>query len=196
MNILYTKVALKHIIWKFRICNYFREMLKLRDYMNTLRNFAKSVFTCIFAKFTYITKQFILTESPDHVLYTKVALKHIIWKFRICNYFREMLKLRNNMNTLRNFAKSVFTCIFAKFTYITKQFILTESPDHVLYTKVALKHIIWKFRICNYFREMLKLRNNMNTLRNFAKSVFTCIFAKFTYITKQFILTESPDHVL
>ena len=66
MNILY--VALKHVIWTFRICNYFREMFKFRDFMSTLSNLAKSVFACIFAKFKYLAKQFILTEFPDHVL--------------------------------------------------------------------------------------------------------------------------------
>ena len=49
--------ALKQVIWRFRICYYFREIFKFRDFMNTLRNLAKSVFA-----------QFILTESPDHVL--------------------------------------------------------------------------------------------------------------------------------
>ena len=66
MNVLY--IALKHIIWRFRICNYFHEMIKFRDFMNTLRNFTKSVFACIFAKLIYIAKQFTLMESPDHVL--------------------------------------------------------------------------------------------------------------------------------
>ena len=56
MNILYT--ALKHVIWRFPICNYFYEISKSRDFMNTLRNFAKLVFAYISAK------QFILTESP------------------------------------------------------------------------------------------------------------------------------------
>ena len=42
MNILY--ISLKHVKWRFRICNYFREIFKFRDFMNTLRNFAKSVF--------------------------------------------------------------------------------------------------------------------------------------------------------
>ena len=65
-NIL--SIALKHVIWRFRICNYFREVFKFRDFMNTLRNFAKSVFAHIFAKFKYFAKQFILRESPDHVL--------------------------------------------------------------------------------------------------------------------------------
>ena len=60
MNILY--IALKHVICRFRICNFFREMFKFHDFMNALRNFAKSVFARILAK------QFILTESADHVL--------------------------------------------------------------------------------------------------------------------------------
>ena len=51
MNIL--DIALKHLIWRFEICNYFREISKFRDFMNTLRNFAKSVFAHISAKFKY-----------------------------------------------------------------------------------------------------------------------------------------------
>ena len=66
MNILY--IALKHVIWRFRICNYLCEISKFRDFMNTLRNFAKSVFAHMSAKLKYFAKQFILTESPDHVL--------------------------------------------------------------------------------------------------------------------------------
>ena len=60
MNILY--IALKHVIWRCRICNYFCEISKFRDFMNTLRNFAKFVFAHIFAKFKYFAKQFILTK--------------------------------------------------------------------------------------------------------------------------------------
>ena len=66
MNILY--IALKHVIWRFRICNYVCELSKFSDFMNTVRNFTKSVFAHIFAKFIYFAKQFILTESQDHVL--------------------------------------------------------------------------------------------------------------------------------
>ena len=56
------------MIWRFRICNYFCEISKFSDFMNILRNFLKSVFAHIFVKFIYFAKQFILTESPDHVL--------------------------------------------------------------------------------------------------------------------------------
>ena len=60
--------GLEHVTWRFRICNYFREIFKGCDFMKTIRNFAKSVFAHIFAKFKYFAKQFVLTESPDHVL--------------------------------------------------------------------------------------------------------------------------------
>ena len=66
MNILY--IALKHLIRRFRICNYFCEISKFRDFMNTLGNFEESVFAHISEKFIHFAKQFILTESPDHVL--------------------------------------------------------------------------------------------------------------------------------
>ena len=51
MDMLY--IILKHVVWRFRIYNYFREIFKFRDFINTLRNFAKSVFAHIFAKFEY-----------------------------------------------------------------------------------------------------------------------------------------------
>ena len=66
MNILY--IALKYVIWRFQLCNYVCEIFKFRDFMNTLRNFMKSVFAHILAKLKYFAKQFILMESPDHVL--------------------------------------------------------------------------------------------------------------------------------
>ena len=49
MNVLY--IILKHVAWKFRIYKYFRKIFKFRDFIYTLRNFAKSVFAHIFAKF-------------------------------------------------------------------------------------------------------------------------------------------------
>ena len=52
MNMLY--INLKHVVWRFRIYNYFREILKFCGFMNTLINFAKSVFSHVFAKLEYI----------------------------------------------------------------------------------------------------------------------------------------------
>ena len=72
MNILY--ITLKHVVWRFRTYNYFREIFKFRDFMNTLRNFAKSVFAHIFAKFKYFAKVIIYSKSPDYVLYLSLIL--------------------------------------------------------------------------------------------------------------------------
>ena len=65
----------EHIIYsfeesdlEFRLYNYFCEISKFRDFMNTLRNFTKSVFAHISEKFKYFAKHFILTESTDYVL--------------------------------------------------------------------------------------------------------------------------------
>ena len=66
MNILY--ISLKHVVWRFRIYNYFREIFKFHDFKNTLRNFAKSVFAHIFSKFEYFAKVNIYSKSPDHEL--------------------------------------------------------------------------------------------------------------------------------
>ena len=66
MNILY--IILKHVIWRFQIYNYFREIFKFRNFINTLRNFANSVFSHIVAKFEYFAKVIIHLKSADHVL--------------------------------------------------------------------------------------------------------------------------------
>ena len=66
MNVLY--IILKHVVWRFRIYNYFLEIFKFLNFMNTLRNFAKSVFAHIFAKFECLSKVIIYSKSPDHVL--------------------------------------------------------------------------------------------------------------------------------
>ena len=52
-------------------------MFKFRDFINILRNSAKSVFARIFSKFKYLAKQFILTESPDHVLLNYIKYVNI-----------------------------------------------------------------------------------------------------------------------
>ena len=66
MNILY--IALKHVIWRFEYVITFAKYFKFRDFMNTLRNFAKFVFARISRNLNISRKNFILTESPDHVL--------------------------------------------------------------------------------------------------------------------------------
>ena len=48
-------IALKQIIWRFRICNYICEMFKFLDFMNTLRNFAESVLL-VFSRNLHISR--------------------------------------------------------------------------------------------------------------------------------------------
>ena len=56
------------MVWKFQIYNYFREIFNFRDFMNTLRNFTKPVFSDIFPKFEYFLKVIVYSKSPDQVL--------------------------------------------------------------------------------------------------------------------------------
>ena len=60
------------MIWRFRIRNSFCEIFKFRDFMNTLRNFAKSDFGHIFVfKLKY---KHILTwqQTPKTISYLKI----------------------------------------------------------------------------------------------------------------------------
>ena len=51
------------------------------DFMNTLRNFAKSVFAHIFVKFEYFAKVILCSKSPDHVLQNDICSYFISLKF-------------------------------------------------------------------------------------------------------------------
>ena len=70
MNILYNHFKARglEISNIYIMYNYFREIFNFCDLMNTLRNFAKSVFTHIVAKSEYFAKVIIYLKSPDHVL--------------------------------------------------------------------------------------------------------------------------------
>ena len=66
MNILY--IILKHVVWRFRIYNYFREIFKFRE--NTSKNRFREISLSVhkIAKFKYFPKVIIYSKSPDHVL--------------------------------------------------------------------------------------------------------------------------------
>ena len=66
MNILY--FILKHVVWRFRIYNYFREILKFRENMRKNRFCKISLSVHKIAKFEYFAKVIIYSKSPDHVL--------------------------------------------------------------------------------------------------------------------------------
>ena len=66
MNILY--IILKHVVWRFRIYNYFREIFKFRENMSINRFREISLSVRKIAKFDYFGKVVIYSKSPDHVL--------------------------------------------------------------------------------------------------------------------------------
>ena len=58
------------MVWRFRIYNYFREIFKFRDFMNTLRNFEKSVFAHMFAKYSIFRESnYIYSKSRFKMVY-------------------------------------------------------------------------------------------------------------------------------
>ena len=61
-------IILQHVIWRLRIYNLFREIVKFRDFKKVLLNFAKSTIAHIFAIIEYFAKQTIYSDSPDRVL--------------------------------------------------------------------------------------------------------------------------------
>ena len=65
---------------------------------------------------------------------------------------------------------------------------------NILY--IILKHVVWRFRIYNYFRKIFKFGENMskNRFREISLSVHK--IAKFEYFAKIIIYSKSPDHVL
>ena len=66
MNILY--IILKHVVWRFRIYNYFHEIFKFRENMSKIRFREISLSVHKIAKFKYFAKVIIYSKSPDHVL--------------------------------------------------------------------------------------------------------------------------------
>ena len=72
--------------------------------------------------------------------------------------------------------------------------ILNFKTMNILY--IILKHVVWRFRIYNYFCEVFKFRENMskNRFREISLSVHK--IAKFEYFAKVIIYWKYPDHVL
>ena len=65
---------------------------------------------------------------------------------------------------------------------------------NILY--IILKHVVWRFQIYNYFREIIKLDENMSKNRFREISLSVHIIAKFEYLAKIIIYSKSPGHVL
>ena len=72
MNILY--IALKHVIWQFWICNYFRKIFKFRDF----KKFREICFARIFVK------------SREKVYINGTSRSHALKWHIICSYFKSL----------------------------------------------------------------------------------------------------------
>ena len=59
---------------------------------------------------------------------------------------------------------------------------------NILY--IILKHVVWRFRIYNYFREIFKFRENMS--KNRFREIFLSVhkIAKFKYFAKVIIYSK------
>ena len=56
---------------------------------------------------------------------------------------------------------------------------------------IILKHVIWRFRIYNYFLEIFKFRENMSKTRFHEISLSVRKIAKFKYFEKVIIYSKS-----
>ena len=63
------------VIWRFQICNLFRETFKFRGFTKAFLNFTKFIIVYIFAKFKYFSKQIIYLDSPDHALQNDICVR-------------------------------------------------------------------------------------------------------------------------
>ena len=55
-------IILKHVAWRLRIHNLFREIFKFSDFKKAFMKFAKSIIAHIFAIFEYFAKQAIYSD--------------------------------------------------------------------------------------------------------------------------------------
>ena len=143
----------------------------------------------------------ISNSQNTNILY--IILKHVVWRFQIYNLFREIFKFREDKSN--NVFREIRKCfrITAKFEFFAKQIIYLESPDHKVakskyfskiigggggtphrrillfckYVYTILKHVVWRFRIYNYFREIFKIPATQTTCFKMMYNMF--IFLKF-----------------
>ena len=110
-----------------------------------------------------------LSESPIHFRYRQNIL--------ISRFYEQFLRNCRNLGHFRELEK-----------------ISNSKNIHMLH--IILKHVIWRLRIHNLFREIFKFRGFKKALMNFAKFIMAHIFATFKYFAKQTIYSDFPDHVL
>ena len=106
-DILY--IILKGILWKFRFSLNFSKIFWFRDFMSKFPRKTPN------GSGMGVRKNFRLSNM--NILH--IALKHVIWRFWICNYFREICNFRGIMNNLGN-SRNLFCSYFAKFKYLAE----------------------------------------------------------------------------
>ena len=131
IDILY--IILKEIVWGFRFSLNYSKIFWFCDFMS---------------KFSRNDSQWLPNGCPKKFqtfkIWIYIALKHVIWRFWICNYFREIFKFRDSMNTLRNFAEFVLLVF-------SRNIISREKIDiNGISRSRALKWCI----ICSYFKSL------------------------------------------
>ena len=131
-------------------------------------------------------------EAPPPIISEPYILPHqTIYRWK-----ENLTANRIHFKYLKNILISRFYRQFSRNgsgTDVRKNFKL-ENHEHILY--IILKHVVWRFRIYNYFREIFKFRENMskNRFREISLSVHKIV--KFEYFAKVIIYSKSPDHVL
>ena len=109
------------------------------------------------------------SESPNHQKYWENSL--------VSRFYEQFSRNRRNLGHFRKFEK-----------------ISNSQNMNILY--IILKHVIWRFQICNLFREIFKFREDKSN--NVFHEIRKCFrkTAKFEFFAKQIIYLESPDHPL
>ena len=97
VDILY--ITLKGVVWRFGFSLNFSKIFGFRGFMSTFsRNDSPMAPKWVSEK--------ISNFKNINILY--IALKHVIWRFWICDYFRETFKFCDFMNTLTLLIPSYF----------------------------------------------------------------------------------------
>ena len=86
-------IILKRVIWRFQICNLFREKLKFRGFTKAFKNFVKYIIAFIFAKINVVSAAiYIMSEMPFsscnfdmRISHTRIFLSESV-VYKITNY--------------------------------------------------------------------------------------------------------------
>ena len=152
-NVNILNVPLKHIIWRFRICNYFREMFKFSDFMNTLRNFPESVLLVFLQNLHTLRNNLYQRNLQITCLYV-----HIL---KVWNFFEQPFWSLCGVISLKLLINSRHQNIFLKFNLKRN---LQRIPFKMMWNMSMLRHrfsnerwvpwttfLFYSVKVCNKF---------------------------------------------